>query len=98
MSIIVEVHTVDEAKKALQFKEALIGINNRNLKTLKTDINTTYDIYNVLINHSGPLISESGIKTKEELLDLREKTKIKTFLIGESLLKNLDNNSLFSVL
>ena len=35
MSIIVEVHTVDEAKKALNFKEALIGINNRNLKTLK---------------------------------------------------------------
>jgi indole-3-glycerol phosphate synthase len=98
MSIIVEVHTVNEAKKALNFKEALIGINNRNLKTLKTDINTTYDIYDVLINHDGPLISESGIKTKEELLDLKNKTKIKTFLIGESLLKNLDNNSIFSVL
>ena len=98
MSVIVEVHTVDEAKKALNFKEALIGINNRNLKTLKTDINTTYDIHNVLINHDGPLISESGIKTKEELLDLKNKTSIKTFLIGESLLKNLDKNSIFSVL
>ena len=98
MSVIVEVHTVDEAKKALNFKEALIGINNRNLKTLKTDINTTYDIYNVLINHEGPLISESGIKTKEELLDLKNKTSINTFLIGESLLKNLDKNSIFSVL
>ena len=98
MSVIVEVHTVDEAKKALNFKEALIGINNRNLKTLKTDINTTYDIHNVLINHDGPLISESGIKTKEELLDLKDKTSINTFLIGESLLKNLDKNSIFSVL
>ena len=98
MSIIVEVHTVEEAKKALNFKEALIGINNRNLKTLKTDINTTYDIHDVLINHTGPLISESGIKTKEELLDLKDKTKIKSFLIGESLLKNLDNNLIFSVL
>ena len=98
MSVIVEVHTLDEAKKALNFKEALIGINNRNLKTLKTDIKTTYDIYDILINHTGPLISESGIKTKEELLDLNQKTKIKTFLIGESLLKNLDNNSIFSVL
>ncbi len=98
MSVIVEVHTVEEAKKALNFKEALIGINNRNLKTLKTDINTTYDIHDVLINHQVPLISESGIKTKDELLTLKNKTSIKTFLIGESLLKNLSENSIFSVL
>ena len=98
MSVIVEVHTVEEAKQALKFKNALIGINNRNLKTLKTDINTTFDIHDVLVNHSGPLISESGIKTKEELLDLSNKTSIKTFLIGESLLRDLDNNSIFSVL
>ena len=98
MSVIVEVHTVDEAKKALKFKDALLGINNRNLKTLKTDINTTYDIHNVLLDHQGPLISESGIKTKDELIDLSKKTSIKTFLIGESLLKNLEKNSIFSVL
>jgi indole-3-glycerol phosphate synthase len=98
MSVIVEVHTVEEAEKALNFKEALIGINNRNLKTLKTDINTTYDIHNALLKHQGPLISESGIKTKDELLDLNNKTSIKTFLIGESLLKNLSENSIFSVL
>ena len=98
ISVIVEVHTVDEAKKALNFKNALIGINNRNLKTLETSINTTYDIYNVLVNHPCPLVSESGIKTKDELLEINKKTKIKTFLIGESLLKNLDDNSIFSVL
>ena len=98
MSIIVEVHTDEEAKKALRFNEALIGINNRNLKTLKTEISTTYNINDILINHSGPLISESGIKTKEELLKISNNTKIKTFLIGESLLKNLDKNSIFSVL
>ena len=98
MSVIVEVHTVNEAEKALNFNDALIGINNRNLKTLKTEVNTTYDIHNVLVGHTGPLISESGIKTKEELLEINKKTKIKTFLIGESLLKNLKNNSIFSVL
>jgi indole-3-glycerol phosphate synthase len=98
MSIIIEVHTVEEAKRALKYKDALIGINNRNLKTLKTDINTTYDIHDILVNHPGPLISESGIKTKDELLELSNKTNIKTFLIGESLLKNLENNSIFSVL
>ena len=98
ISVIVEEHTVEEAKQALKFEDALIGINNRNLKTLKTDINTTFDIHNVLVNHKGSLISESGIKTKDELLELTKKTSIKTFLIGESLLKNLDKNSIFSVL
>ena len=98
MSIIVEVHSMEEAKRALKFKDCLIGINNRNLKTLKTEINTTYDIYKILEKHNGPLISESGIKNKEELLEIKNKTNIKTFLIGESLLKNLDKNSIFSVL
>ena len=98
MSIIIEVHTIEEAKQSLKFKDALIGINNRNLKTLKTDLNTTYDIHDVLINHNGPLISESGIKSKDDLLQLSNKTTIKTFLIGESILKDLDNNSIFSVL
>ena len=98
MAVIVEVHTVEEAKKALKFTEALIGINNRNLKTLKTDINTTYDICDILVNHRLPLISESGIKNKEDLLEIKQKTKIKTFLIGESLLKNLYKNNIFSVL
>ncbi len=98
MSVIVEVHNIEEAKKSLKYNEALIGINNRNLKTLKTDINTTYNIHDVLINHKGPLISESGIKTKDELLNISQRTNIKTFLIGESILKNLKNNSIFSVL
>ena len=98
MDVIVEVHTPEEAKNALKFDQALIGINNRNLKTLKTDINTTYDIHNILINHKQPLISESGIKNKDELLEIKNKTKIRTFLIGESILKNLENNNIFSVL
>jgi len=98
MSVIVEVHTLEEARLAIKFENALIGINNRNLKSLKTDINTTYNIYNVLTNHRGPIISESGIKSKDELLKIVNNTKIKTFLIGESLLKNIENNSIFSVL
>src|SRR5210317_707392 len=98
MSVIVEVHTAEEAMKALHFKEALIGINNRNLKTLKTDLNTTYDIYNTLKMHKGPLISESGIKDKDDLIKINEETSIGTFLIGESLLRNLDKNSIFSLL
>ena len=98
MSVVIEVHTKNEAKNALNFNDALIGINNRNLKTLETNINTTFDIHDILINHKGPLISESGIKDKEEILQITKKTKIKTFLIGESLLNNLDKNSIFSIL
>ena len=98
MSVIVEVHTKDEALNSIKFKDAIIGINNRNLKTLETDINTTFDIYDILSNHKGPLVSESGIQTKDDLLQITKKTGVKTFLIGESLLKNLDKNSIFSVL
>ncbi len=98
MSVIVEVHSVDEAKKSLKFTDALIGINNRNLKTLKTDINTTYDIHNILSNHKSPLISESGIKNKDDILEIKNRTNIRTFLIGESILKNLEKNNIFSIL
>ena len=98
MSIIVEIHTSEEALKALRFKDSIIGINNRNLKTLETNINTTFDMYEILEKHEGPLVSESGIKSKEDILKISKKTKIKTFLIGESLLKNLDKNSIFSLL
>jgi len=93
MSTIVEVHTSEEAKSALGFKNAIIGINNRNLKTLKTDIKTTYDLHKVLIDHSAPIVCESGIETEKEVGEIVKKTKINNFLIGESLLKDLDKNS-----
>ena len=98
LTVVVEVHTIDEAKRALRFKEAIIGINNRDLKTLITNINTTYEIHNILLNHSEPIVSESGIRTKEDIQEIQNKTNIKTFLIGESLLKNLKKNSIFSIL
>ena len=90
---IVEVHTSEEAKYALRFKSAIIGINNRNLKTLKTDISTTFDLYKILNKHSEPLICESGIKTVKNVQEITKKTKITNFLIGESLLNDLDKNS-----
>ena len=92
MGTIVEVHTSEEAKSALSFKNAIIGINNRNLKTLKTDITITYDLHKILINHSAPIVCESGIKTEKEVEEIVKKTRINNFLIGESLLKDLDKN------
>tara|TARA_Y100001970_G_scaffold114410_1_gene142740 strand:- start:1371 stop:2162 length:792 start_codon:yes stop_codon:yes gene_type:complete len=98
MSIIVEVHTIDEAKKLNYFKNAIIGINNRNLKTLDTNLNTTYDIYEIVKDYKNPIVAESGIKSRADIIEIEKKTKIKTFLIGESLLKNMGENSIFSVL
>ena len=92
LSIIVEVHDEKEAEKALKYEEALIGINNRNLKTLDISINNTVSIFEILKNHKGPLISESGIKNENDAKYIYDKTGIKNFLIGESLLKS-DNTA-----
>ena len=88
LSVIVEVHDHKEAEKALKYEEALIGINNRNLKTLDISINNTISIFEILKNHKGPLISESGIKDENDAKYIYEKSGIKNFLIGESLLKS----------
>ena len=92
LSIIVEVHDEKEAETALRFEQALIGINNRNLKTLDISINNTISIFEILKDHKGPLISESGIKDEKDAKYIYEKTGIKNFLIGESLLKS-DNTA-----
>ena len=92
LSVIVEVHDEKEAEIALKYEEALIGINNRNLKTLDISINNTISIFEILKNHKNPLISESGIKDEKDAKYIYEKTGIKNFLIGESLLKS-DNTA-----
>jgi len=88
LSIIVEVHDQKEAEIALKYDKALIGINNRNLKTLEVSLNNTISIFEVIKTHKGPIISESGIKTAKDAKYIYEKTGIKNFLIGESLLKS----------
>ena len=88
LSVIVEVHDNKEAETALKYEDALIGINNRNLKTLDISINNTISIFETLKEHKGPIISESGIKNEADAKYIYEKTGIKNFLIGESLLKS----------
>ena len=88
LSVIVEVHDNKEAESALRYENALIGINNRNLKTLDISINNTISIFETLKEHKGPIISESGIKNENDAKYIYEKTGIKNFLIGESLLKS----------
>ena len=88
LSVIVEVHDLKEAEMALKYDQALIGINNRNLKTLDVSINNTISIFEVVKAHKGPLLSESGIRNEKDAQYIYDKTGIKNFLIGESLLKS----------
>ena len=92
LSVIIEVHDQKEAEKSLKYERALIGINNRNLKTLEVSINNTLSIFEVVKSHKEPLISESGIQNEDDAKFIINKTGIKNFLIGESLLKS-DNPS-----
>jgi indole-3-glycerol phosphate synthase len=88
LSVIVEVHDQKEAEMALKYEKALIGINNRNLKTLEISIDNSVSIYEIVKDHKGPIISESGIKNEDDVKYIYNKTGIKNFLIGESLLSS----------
>ena len=88
LTVIVEVHNKKEAEIALKYQNALIGINNRNLETLDISINNTISIFDVVKDHKSPIISESGIKNEIDAKYIYDRTGIKNFLIGESLLSS----------
>ena len=94
LSVIVEVHDEKEAEYALKYEEAIIGINNRNLKSLEISLDNSVKIQKKLVSHKSPLISESGIKNKIDAQYIYDKTGIKNFLIGESLLSNGETEKL----
>ena len=86
ISTIVEVHNTKEAEQALTFEDSIIGINNRNLKTLEISLDNTFTLSKILNSHANPLICESGIHSANDIQLVVEKSKIYNFLIGESLL------------
>ena len=88
MDTIVEVHNVKEMTFALSLKKSIIGINNRNLKTFETDIDNTINLYKKFNLKNRVVVSESGINSKIDILHICKKTNIRTFLIGESLIKS----------
>jgi len=88
LSVIVEVHDEGEAERALKYNEAIIGINNRDLKTLNISLDNSVRIKKKLTSHQSPLVSESGIKNRNDAQYIYDNTGIKNFLIGESLLAN----------
>ncbi len=88
MQVLIEVHNEEELERATKLNSKMIGVNNRNLKTLITDIETSKKIYK-LVPKDYIIISESGLKNSRDLAKLAE-IGIRNFLVGESLLKSND--------
>ena len=86
LDVLIEIESIHEISKIRNIKNSLIGINNRNLKEQK--INVDKSIYlNNLIKNKNFIVSESGIDIKN-IKKIKEKTNIKTFLIGGSVLNS----------
>jgi len=86
LDVLVEVHDAAERDRALRLKTPLLGINNRNLKTLAVDIQTSF----ALADTPGrTLVAESGLSGPDDL-DALAAVGITTFLVGESLMRQAD--------
>ena len=85
LDYIIEVHDKDELSRVEIFSKAIIGVNNRNLKTFDVDINNSILLRNEF-KQDNVFVSESGIKSRKDI-DMLKENNINVFLIGESLMK-----------
>ena len=85
LDYLIEVHDLDELKRVEHFSNAMIGVNNRNLKTFDVDLNNSINLKNAFDNNNL-FVAESGIKSQDDIDSLKAHD-IHVFLIGESLMK-----------
>jgi indole-3-glycerol phosphate synthase len=88
MDVLAEVHNQEELDRALGLQTPLLGINNRNLKTMATTLETTEHL-SKQVSPDRFLVSESGIKTNGDIKRL-QKVCVQGFLVGESLMREPD--------
>jgi indole-3-glycerol phosphate synthase len=88
LDVLVEVHNREELERALRLRTRLIGINNRDLKTLKTDLATTKQLA-ASVPKEKRLVSESGLSTPDDLVRMH-RADVSCFLIGEALMRQPD--------
>ncbi|MDG1183829.1 MAG: indole-3-glycerol-phosphate synthase TrpC, partial [Tateyamaria sp.] len=88
MDVLLEVHDAPELERASRLKSPLMGINNRNLKTFETTLETTRTL-SKLVPADRTIVAESGLNTPEDLANLAM-FGARTFLIGESLMRQED--------
>jgi indole-3-glycerol phosphate synthase len=88
LSVLLEAHDAAELERALRLPSPLVGVNNRNLKTMATDLGTTERLAH-MIPRTKLLISESGVRTPEDVSRLR-RWGARGFLVGESLMRAED--------
>lgn len=96
LDCIIETHDENEIKRALKLDYPILGINNRNLKNLKTDLNNSVSLF-TSISKDYTVIAESGIKTAEDI-SMYNDLGIFNFLIGESILKSNDYSAFIKTL
>lgn len=89
LECLVEVHTADELKRALDLGISIVGINNRDLNTFKTDLNTTFRLRQMIQTNDVIIVSESGINTRDDVVRLQE-NGINAMLVGEALMREND--------
>ncbi len=98
MDVLVEVHDADELERALALRLPLLGINNRDLRTFDTSLDTTSSLLDLIPADAGhTVVTESGIHTREDVSRMRSEN-VNAFLVGEAFMRAVDPGAQLSEL